>query len=63
MSRFELRVPPERLSAWQAAAAEAGLSLSEWVRLLAEAELGRNRQAAAVREERSRVQAEIRGLR
>jgi len=65
MSRFELRVRPERLSAWRAAAAEAGLSVSAWVRLLVEAELEQRQKVrdkvAVERARREQLRAEMRG--
>lgn len=51
-SRFELRVPRGTLAAWALAAAEEGVTLSEWVRA-----------AAADRIEVQRVEAEERAVR
>lgn len=64
-TKFEFRLSDERLSAYRVCAEEDGVSLSEWLRVLADRETQarwqvRNR-ALPAREERERMQAEIRG--
>lgn len=39
-SRFEMRVPEEEKCVWQARADASGVSLSEWLRVLANREVG-----------------------
>ena len=62
---FEFRLSEERLSSYRQCSEEAGLSLSAWLRGLADREERarwevRNRLLLE-REERARMQAEIRG--